>query len=86
MRLVFEHTGWSSNWGRDVPRLLKAAGESDAVVLMPMMRTMLGRTLREKIDCPWIACTSTGKGGMLSSVRCAAMVAVEQKLKARDAR
>jgi hypothetical protein len=82
--VVFEHTGWSSNWGRDVPRLLKAAAESDAVVLMPLMRTMLGRTLRDKIDRPWIACTSTGKGGMLSSVRCAAMVAVRQRLKARE--
>jgi hypothetical protein len=81
--VVFEHSGWSSNWGRDKPRLLKAANESDAVVLMYMMRTMLGRTLRGNIERPWIPCTSTGKGGMLSSIRCAAVVAVKQRLKAR---
>lgn len=80
----FEHSGWSSNWGREAPRLLKAANEADAVVLMYMMRTMLGRTLRAGLERPWIPCTSTGKGGMLSSIRCAAVVAVEQRTKARE--
>ncbi len=35
-KVVFEHTGWSSNWGHEVNRLKRLAKESDAVVLMSM--------------------------------------------------
>jgi hypothetical protein len=77
----FEHSGWSSNWGRLVDRLLHLGNAGDAVVLMYMMRTMLGRRLREGLTKPWIPCTSTGKGGMLASISRAAVVAVEQRIK-----
>ncbi|MBY0436884.1 MAG: hypothetical protein K2W80_01745 [Burkholderiales bacterium] len=72
----FEHTGWSSNWGRELGRLIELANGSDAVVLMPLMRTTLGRRVREALTRPWLSCTSTGKTGMLSSVRSAARLAV----------
>ena len=81
VEVVFEHSAWASNWGRDVNRLVGLANGSDAVVLLYLMRTMLGRTLRERLERPWIACTSTGKGGMLSSIRRAAIVAMEGRLK-----
>jgi hypothetical protein len=79
--VVFEHTGWSSNWGRELDRLTRSANSSDAVVLMPYMRTMLGRRLRESLEKPWIPCTSTGKGGMGSSLRRAAVIGLDQRLR-----
>jgi len=69
VRLTFEHTGWSSNWGRDLDRLLARIEESDAVVLMQMMRTTLGRHLRRKVTKPWIPCTGTGQGAMKMSIK-----------------
>lgn len=75
----FEHTAWSSNWGRDLVRLTSLANEADAVVLMYMMRTLLGRRLRAALKKPWIPCTATGKGAILSSLRRAAMVGLRQK-------
>lgn len=72
----FEHSGWSSNWGRDLGRLTELANAADAVVLMPMMRTNLGRRLRESLTKPWLSCTSTGKAGMLLSLRQAARLVI----------
>jgi hypothetical protein len=76
----FEHSGWSSNWGRELPRLIDLANDADAVVLMQMMRTQLGRRLREALKKPWISCNATGKGGILQSLRRAGYVAMEQRL------
>jgi len=76
----FEHTGWSSNWGRELPRLTEDANRSDAVVLMPYMRTNLGRRLRAALKKPWLACTSTGKAGMLLSLRQAARLVVRKRI------
>jgi len=70
----FEHTGWSPNWSREVSHLLRDANSADAVVLMRMMRTQLGRTLRAQIKVPWVACTGTGRDAMLASIRMAARV------------
>lgn len=50
--LHFEHTAWSSNWGKDLDRLIGLANGADAVVLMYMMRTMLGRRIRAAIKKP----------------------------------
>ena len=60
----FQHTGWSSNWGRDIQYFKKLARDSDAVVMMTMMRTMLGRKMRAIFNDPprpWVPCTGTGK-------------------------
>ena len=79
LTLRFEHTGWSSNWGREVDRLVRLANQCDAVVIMRMMRTILGRTLRERSESPWVACTGTGRRAMLQSIREAALVGIEQR-------
>ncbi len=81
VNIRFEHTAWSSNWGRELHRIIGLANAADAVVMMYMMRTMLGRRLRESLTKPWVPCTSTGKSGMLASLRRAIVVGLEQKLK-----
>lgn len=79
VRVQFEHTGWSPNWGRELPRLQRRAGESDVVVLTSMMRTLLGRRLRAGLTRPWVACTGTGKDAMLASIRRAARLGAEHR-------
>ncbi|RME60288.1 hypothetical protein D6779_02485 [Candidatus Parcubacteria bacterium] len=73
VEICFEHTGWSSNWGREVKRLVNLINKSDAVIIMQMIRTQLGRTLRRESKCPWIPCTGTGigsiKGSILEAIR-----------------
>jgi len=72
----FEHSAWSSNWGRDLSRLVELANEADAVVLMTMMRTTLGRRIRAALRKPWLSCAATGKGGMFMSLQRAARLVV----------
>lgn len=79
LELTFEHTGWSANWGRDVDHLVRQANHCDAIVIMRMIRTILGRTLREKVARPWVACTGTGRGIMLQSIREAALIGFKQR-------
>ncbi len=86
VRVQFEHSAWSSNWGRESGRYLAAANASDAVVLHRFMRTMLGRTLRAGLQKPWIACVGSGRGSILGSLRRAAVVGLEQRMKRGAAR
>ncbi len=79
VEVQFEHTGWSANWGRDLERLTRLGNAADAVVMMVMMRTILGRRLRAGVKKPWISCNATGKGGMLASLRRACIVGLKQK-------
>lgn len=79
LQLEFEHTGWSANWGREVEQLVRRSNEVDAVVIMRMIRTLLGRRLRAQITKPWIACTGTGRRMMLESLRKAALVGLSQR-------
>lgn len=62
--ITFEHTGWSSNWGRLRSRLSEQIGHHDVVVLMTYIRTELGRYLREQTGQQgkeWAACTGHGR-------------------------
>ena len=79
VHVQFEHTGWSSNWGRELDRILTRIEEADAVVLMQMMRTTLGRHLRKKSARPWIPCTGTGQGSIRMSIQEAEQVVRKQR-------
>ncbi|MCG5511114.1 hypothetical protein [Ectothiorhodospira lacustris] len=82
VRVEFRHTGWSSNWGRDVNHLKRQAAGADAVVLMTMMRTTLGRVLREALNDPprpWIPCTGTGRQALFQSIRHAALIGLRTR-------
>jgi len=82
VEIVFEHTGWSSNWGHEVGRLKRMARESDAVVLMSMMRTLLGRTMRAALNDPprpWVPCTGTGRRAIENSIRTAVRIGLAER-------
>jgi hypothetical protein len=60
----FEHTGWESNWGRQLDAMEGLLDRCDAVVIMRYVRTTLGRELRKKVGAKsklWVACTGHGK-------------------------
>jgi len=65
VKLEIHHTGWSSNWGKDANRVERqlAEGKVDAVVIMRLIRTGLGRKLRalcSQHNVRWVACTGHG--------------------------
>lgn len=79
LQVAFEHTGWSSNWGREQDRLIRVTNEADAIVLMSMMRTLLGCTLRENARKPWVPCNARGKAGLTASIRKAAQLGLAKR-------
>jgi hypothetical protein len=80
LTVAFRHTGWSSNWGAFLDGLVREANASDAIVLMTMMRTMLGRRLRERLKKPWISCAARGEQGLRMAIRKAALIGLRTRL------
>ena len=79
----FIHTGWTSNWGDYVDEIDRKLPKTDAVVIMRLIRTNLGRSVRASANAaniPWVACTGTGRDSMVSSI----VEAIELALKSRD--
>lgn len=76
LTVSFRHTGWTSNWGQQVAGLVKECNAADAVVLMTMMRTGLGRALREQLQRPWVSCAARGEMGLTRSIVKAASIAL----------
>jgi len=78
IKVDFEHTGWSGNWGDTADRLINRFPDYDALVLMTLIRTNLGRTLRRHAageDLVWVSCTGAGRNFMERSIRNGAALA-----------
>jgi hypothetical protein len=86
VEVQFIHPGWSSNWGRTMDDVAERCEASDAVVLMRFMRTLMGRTLRERLTKPWISCSGHGRKSIHGAIVKAAQVAVLEQKRARGAR
>lgn len=81
LQVTFHHTGWTSNWGQQLPGLVRDCNAADAVVLMTMMRTMLGQQLRAQLRRPWVACAARGEAGLQRSIVKAAYVALATRVR-----
>jgi hypothetical protein len=60
----FEHPGWGGNWGDTADRLRARFPDYDALVVMTLIRTNLGRALRKHTDTAglvWVSCTGAGR-------------------------
>lgn len=79
LTVTFRHTGWTSNWGQQLPGLVKECNAADAVVLMTMMRTMLGQSLRASLRRPWVSCAARGEKGIERSILKAASIALRKR-------
>lgn len=84
VQVEFIHPGWSSNWGRSVDEVLRQCESRDAVVLMKFIRTLMGRTLRERLSRPWVSCSGHGRKSIYLAILQAVQVVARQK--ARGAR
>ena len=67
----FLHTGWGSNWNQYLDAIESRIANCDAVVVMRLIRTQLGRHARamcRERNIPWRPCGSGGQGGQLESI------------------
>jgi len=78
----FEFPGWGSNWRAVADRVSANIAKADAVVLMPMVRTQLGRHVRRvasETATPWIPCTGRGCESLTRSLFHAIAVVQRQR-------
>lgn len=78
VQVEFIHPGWSSNWGRSVDEVLRQCESRDVVVLMKFIRTLMGRTLRERLSRPWVSCSGHGRKSIHLAILEAVQVVVRQ--------
>jgi hypothetical protein len=78
-RVDFAFTGWSSNWGKQLERIESLLRAANAVVLLTLVRTNLGRTVRRRVGeaaIPWVPCTGHGQQSLQRALTRAVEVAV----------
>ena len=75
--VTFIHPGWSGNWRQHLERVRAELPRHDALVLMPFIRTELGRQIRKHCDKPWRSCWPSGQKGMADAVLAAASIAAK---------
>lgn len=79
--LLFERTGWNSNWGEQLRAMEGELARARVVVIMRYVRTMLGKSLRKRcneLDIPWVACTGSGRASMHRAIEQAILLAWRQ--------
>jgi hypothetical protein len=77
VEVVWFFPGWSAGWADAAERAEAAYDCADVLVLMPLVRTQLGRRLRRsagEAGLPWVACTGHGRGAILHAIEHAADV------------
>ncbi len=77
----FEFNCWSSNWARRMDGFENKIEKSNAIIVMRLMRTELGRKLRKAANESgkrWIPCTGRGLDSMRRSIENAISVARRQ--------
>lgn len=76
--VTFYFPGWSSNWILHYERIERLLRNHDVLVINNLVRTQLGRKLRQVCRL-WRACTGRGKDSLRDSILRAAQSAVEWK-------
>ncbi len=74
--------GWGSNWNRTADAASRHFITAEALVLMPFVRTELGRTLRKRASengIPEIPCTGRGRQSLLHAIETAVAVAISER-------
>ena len=78
----FEHPGFGGNWGETANQLISRFPSYDALVVMTLIRTNLGRALRRHTDpdgLVWVACTGAGRQSIERSIRSGASLALKKR-------
>lgn len=77
VHVTWIHPGWSARWREHAERAESEYERSDALVLMPLVRTNLGRRLRRtsgESGLHWVACTGHGVDSITRAIAQAAQV------------
>jgi len=84
--VAFMHTGWSSNWGDKVTEFERRVVKADAVVLIYLMRTEFGRSIRKKMNGrPWRGCGGKGRESIQRAIDDAIAAAISASTFTRSA-
>ena len=67
--IEFLHTGWSGNWSAHVEQFERETAIADGVVLLQLMRTMFGRSIRARCHLPWRGCRGRGQGEIVNTIK-----------------
>jgi hypothetical protein len=81
VQIEFRTPGYNSNWDKTLEAVRGYRGRVDALVLMPYVRTQLGRALRRLASewgVPWVSCTGKGYDSLERSLRAAIVLAARQ--------
>jgi len=70
--LHFIHPGWQTSYMSHYERAMQIARECKAIILMPLVRTNLGRLLRRDTPVPWFPCNARGPEGITRALLAAA--------------
>jgi hypothetical protein len=79
--LSFLYPSFNSNWDKALENVRGQRSRLDALVLMPFVRTELGRAVRRlcsEFGIPWVACTGKGYDSMERALRTALELAAER--------
>jgi phosphoglycolate phosphatase-like HAD superfamily hydrolase len=81
VQIEFRTPGYNSNWDKTLEAVRGYRGRVDAIVLMPYVRTQLGRALRRLASewgVPWVSCTGKGYDSLERALRAALVLAARQ--------
>jgi hypothetical protein len=67
--IEFLTTGWSGNWSAYADQFSRRVAQADGVVMLQMMRTKLGWTIRANCPVPWRGCRGKGQGEILNAIK-----------------
>lgn len=68
VEIVFRHPGWSGRWGPEFDAMRPTLDRSDAMVVMRLIRTNLGREVR-KFAKRWVGCAGYSKSSIENTIR-----------------
>jgi hypothetical protein len=65
--IEFRHTGWNGNWGHQFEEMRSSLDSADAVVVLRLIRTNLGRKVRSYAK-RWIGCAGYSRSSIERAV------------------
>jgi hypothetical protein len=69
VQVEFLHTGWSGNWIKYADEFERRVRSVDGVVVLSLIRTNLGFTVRQNCPVPWRGCRGKGQGQIVEAIK-----------------
>jgi hypothetical protein len=69
LHVEFLHTGWSGNWIKYAEEFERRVRLADGVVVLSLIRTNLGFTVRQNCPVPWRGTRGRGQGQIVEAIK-----------------